>query len=169
MTEYFKLLRNEKSYLKLLKEAAEPKVKIPVKHPGVLNVPEGKNVEDLPYEHFAALAKTKGFGEISKALTNLHTWNKDKNPTLASWADKMQEKLSKEFSEAANEAVEMKDDEKEDEKEVEEISIHQPERPQGGFGSIAGRPSGGSQGGFGSIGGKSTQGGFGSIAGRPQK
>jgi hypothetical protein len=111
---------NEKSYLSLLKgmatgkpakaknveyvaEADEPQVKIPVEHPGVLEVPEGKNVEDLPYSHFAALAKKKGFGEISKALTNLHTWNKDKHPALASWADKMQQRLHNEFSEEAKE------------------------------------------------------------------
>ena len=97
----YKLLKEEKTYLQLLKEKVlreqPPQVKIPVEHPGVLEVPEGKNVEDLPYEHFAALAKKKGFGEISKALTNLHTWNKSKNPKLASWADNMQARLSKEF------------------------------------------------------------------------
>ena len=43
--------------------------------------------------------KRKGFEEISKALTNLHTWNKDRNPKLANWADKMQQKLHNEFSE----------------------------------------------------------------------
>lgn len=97
----YKLLKEEKSYLNELKEKVireqPPQVKIPVKHPGVLEVPEGKDVESLPYEHFAALAKKKGFGEISKALTNLHTWNKEKNPKLANWADKMQERLAKEF------------------------------------------------------------------------
>ena len=108
----YDLLHEEKQYLNFLKESVtkrktlkedEPQVKIPVKHPGVLDVPEGKNIEDLPYEHFAALAKKKGFGEISKALNNLHVWNKDKHPVLAAWANKMQERLSKEFSEAANE------------------------------------------------------------------
>jgi hypothetical protein len=84
-------------------EADDSKVKIPVEHPGVLEVPEGKDVESLPYSHFAALVKKKGFPEISKALTNLHTWNKSKNPKLSSWADKMQERLAKEFSEEAKE------------------------------------------------------------------
>ena len=96
---------SEKTYLKSLTEAVQKeqagKVKIPVKHPGVLEVPEGKNVDDLPYEHFAALARKKGFGEISKALTNLHTWNKERDPKLASWADKMQQRLHNEFSEEA--------------------------------------------------------------------
>lgn len=73
----------------------EPKVKIPVKHPGVLEVPDGKNVEDLPVGHFVGLAKRKGFGKISKALINLKVWNKEKNPTLSSWADNMQEKVAK--------------------------------------------------------------------------
>ena len=112
---WFKLLNDEKSYLKVLKENKSfvkeaGKVKIPVEHPGVLEVPEGKNVEDLPYSHFAALAKKKGFGEISKALTNLHTWNKDRDPKLSGWADKMQQRLHDEFSkEAASEAVKVSD------------------------------------------------------------
>lgn len=101
----FQLLHEETSYLGILKEQ-EPNVKIPVEHPGMLEVPEGKNVEDLPYDHFAALAKKKGFEKISRALNNLHVWNKDRNPELASWANKMQEKLSNEFSkEATSEAV----------------------------------------------------------------
>jgi len=108
----FKLLHEEKQYLQILKESVtrkailkenEPNVKIPVKHPGVLEVPEGKDVENLPYSHFAGLVKKKGFPEISKALTNLHTWNKEKNPTLSSWANKMQDRLSNEFSEEAKE------------------------------------------------------------------
>jgi len=84
----------------------DPKVKIPVEHPGVLEVPEGKNVEDLPYSHFAALAKKKGFGEISKALTNLHTWNKTRDPKLSNWADDMQAKLSKEFKKSESQVQE---------------------------------------------------------------
>jgi hypothetical protein len=89
----FKLLKEEKSYLNFLKEAS-PNVKIPVKHPGILNVPEGKDVEDLPESHFQNLIKKKGWEEVSKALTNLNTWNKSKDPKLSNWADKMQQKLS---------------------------------------------------------------------------
>ncbi|MGD2072715.1 MAG: hypothetical protein PVG65_04425 [Candidatus Thorarchaeota archaeon] len=90
----------EEEYLQNLKvmhgiTEQKPKVKIPVEHPGLLEVPEGKNVEDLPLSHFKALIKKKGWEKISKGLTNLHTWNKDKNPKLASWADKTQEKLAK--------------------------------------------------------------------------
>lgn len=73
----------------------EQKVKIPVEHPGVLEVPEGQNVEDLPESHFKALIAKKGWAEISRALTNLHTWNKEKNPSLSAWANKMQETLGK--------------------------------------------------------------------------
>jgi hypothetical protein len=94
----YKLLEEEKSYLNILKEA-QSKVKIPVEHPGMLEVPEGKDVEDLPYSHFQALAKKKGFGKISRALNNLHVWNKEKNPSLAAWANKMQDRLSNEFKE----------------------------------------------------------------------
>lgn len=80
------------NYLKMLKEATN--VKIKVKHPGVLEVPEGKDVEDLSMDHFKKLIDKKGWEEISRALTNLHTWNKNDNPTLATWADSMQAKLS---------------------------------------------------------------------------
>lgn len=89
---------NKNQYLQRLKETRvlrEQKVKIPVEHPGVLEVPEGKNVEDLPEAHFKALIAKKGWEEISRALTNLHTWNKEKNPTLSAWANKMQETLGK--------------------------------------------------------------------------
>ena len=94
----FKLLNEEKNYLDILKEG-KSKVKIPVEHPGMLEVPEGKDVEDLPYSHFSALAKKKGYGKIAKALTNLIVWNKTKNPSLSAWADKMQNKLHDEFRE----------------------------------------------------------------------
>jgi hypothetical protein len=83
----------EKSYLEQLKEQAE--VKIPVKHPGVLEVPEGKDIENLGEDHFKALISKKGWEEISRALTNLHVWNKDRNPSLAAWANSMQGRLSK--------------------------------------------------------------------------
>jgi hypothetical protein len=86
----------------------EPQVKIPVKHPGVLEVPEGKDVESLGEDHFKSLIDKKGWEEISKALTNLHTWNKDKNPSLASWANNMQEKLAK-WVEGKRESGEMKE------------------------------------------------------------
>lgn len=69
--------------------------KIPVTHPGVLEVPEGKKVEDLGKDHFNGLIQKKGWGEVSKALTNLETWNKNKNPKLSSWAGNMQKSLAK--------------------------------------------------------------------------
>ena len=93
----YKLLNEEKSYLKLLKNTVlkEQKIKIPVKHPGALEVPEGKDVEDLGAAHFQALIKKKGWEEISKALINLKVWNKSRDAKLSSWADNMQEKLAK--------------------------------------------------------------------------
>jgi len=77
-----------------LNNLLEQKVKIPVEEPGKLEVPEGKNVEDMPESHFQSLIKKKGWGEISKALINLKVWNKDKNKKLSGWADNMQEKLA---------------------------------------------------------------------------
>lgn len=68
---------------------------IEVKHEGILEVPEGKNVDDLPIKHFQSLIDKKGYGKIIKALTNLEVWNKKKNPELSSWAKNMIEKLQK--------------------------------------------------------------------------
>lgn len=95
---YFDLLQNEKKYLSELKNiyTREQDTKdIEVEHPGILEVPEGKSVEDLGEEHFKALAKKKGWDAISKALMNLVRWNEKKNPSLSSWAHGMQRKLSK--------------------------------------------------------------------------
>lgn len=93
----YQLLHEEKQYLDLLKGTVlkEQKVKIPVKHPGALEVPEGKDVEGLGAGHFQTLIKKKGWGEVSKALINLKVWNKSREPKLSSWADNMQEKLAK--------------------------------------------------------------------------
>jgi len=92
-----------------LGELNEQKVKIPVKHPGVLEVPEGKDVETLPMNHFEDLVKKKGWETVSKALTNLNVWNKKNNPTLSNWADGMQAKLAK-WVEGQREEGELKED-----------------------------------------------------------
>lgn len=72
-------------------------VKIKVKHPGILNVPEGKSVQDLNYSHFKILVDEHGFSAISKALVNLEVWNKENNPDLSMWAKNMRDKLAEEF------------------------------------------------------------------------
>lgn len=89
----YKLLYNDEIYLKELKETKQ--VKIPVEHPGLLEVPKGKDVEDLSLDHFKKLIRKKGWEEISKGLINLKTWNKKRDPKLSSWADKTQETLAK--------------------------------------------------------------------------
>lgn len=73
----------------------EQDVNIEVKHEGVLEVPDGKNVDDLPFSHFEKLAKKKGLGKITKALNNLQVWNKNDDPKLSKWADNMIDKLNK--------------------------------------------------------------------------
>ena len=65
-----------------------------VKHPGVLEVPEGEDIESLSLSHFVNLAKKKGRSTIVKALMNLYRWNKNDDPKLSAWAKDMQEKLS---------------------------------------------------------------------------
>lgn len=68
---------------------------IEVKHKGILEVPEGKNVDDLPLSHFVDLAKKKGLSKITKALNNLQVWNKNDDKKLSKWAGDMIDKLNK--------------------------------------------------------------------------
>lgn len=79
------------------KNMNENNVEIEVKHEGILEVPEGKNVDDLPISHFEKLAKKKGLGKITKALNNLQVWNKNDDPKLSKWAGDMIDKLNKKF------------------------------------------------------------------------
>lgn len=68
-----------------------------IKNPGLLEVPDGKKVTDMPVSHFVALAKTKGKDKIIRGLLNLYSWNIKKNKTLSDWAKDMKEKVSKEL------------------------------------------------------------------------
>ena len=67
---------------------------IEVKNKGILEVPEGKNVDDLPLSHFVKLANKKGLSKITKALNNLQVWNKNDDPKLSKWAGNMIDKLN---------------------------------------------------------------------------
>jgi len=88
-----------KEFLRMLElvgeELTEAKVVIKVKHPGILEVPPGKKVNELPVEHFIKLAKKKGYAAIIRALNNLQIWNKNRNKELSEWAKKMKEQLRK--------------------------------------------------------------------------
>jgi len=77
------------------KIVCEGDTEIEVKNPGILEVPEGKSVNDLPMSHFEKLAKKKGLGKITKALNNLQVWNKNDDPELSKWAGNMIDKLNK--------------------------------------------------------------------------
>lgn len=68
-------------------------VDIEVKHSGLLEVPDGKEVDQLPQSHFQQLIDKKGYEAIIKGLTNLEVWNKNKNPKLSQWASNMADKL----------------------------------------------------------------------------
>jgi len=76
-----------------LDEATDVK-KIKVKHPGILEVPEGKSVRSMSEKHFKELIKRKGWAPISRALMNLVRWNKNRDESLSHWAHGMQKKLS---------------------------------------------------------------------------
>ena len=82
---------------RLGKKLHEQDVEIEVKNEGILEVPEGKNVEDLPMSHFEKLVKKNGLGKVNKALNNLQVWNKNKNKKLSKWAGDMIDKLNKKF------------------------------------------------------------------------
>lgn len=67
-------------------------VKVKVKHPGILGVPEGKKVWSLKKSDIISLCKKKSKAAISKAVQNLIRWNRNKrspgaNKTRA-WANK---------------------------------------------------------------------------------
>lgn len=70
---------------------------IETKNPGILKVPAGKNVDDLPQSHFENLVDKIGYEKVIRALTNLEVWNKDKNKALSTWASNMADKLKKKF------------------------------------------------------------------------
>lgn len=72
----------------------KPQVRIKVEHPGILEVPKGKKVNELPFSHFQKLAKRKGVAAVVRALNNIKVWNKRKNPSLAAWAERMQNRVS---------------------------------------------------------------------------
>lgn len=73
----------------------KPKVKLQVKHPGLLEVPEGKNFWDLPLSHYKKLVKKYGYAAVAKALTNLEVWNRKREPEIAKKAKEIREKLDK--------------------------------------------------------------------------
>jgi len=68
-------------------------VDIDVKNPGLLEVPPGKEVNELPQSHFQNLIDRKGYEKVIRGLTNLEVWNKNKNPKLSQWASDMADKL----------------------------------------------------------------------------
>lgn len=72
-------------------------VEIEVKNKGILEVPEGKNVDDLPMSHFEKLVKKHGLSKITKALNNLQVWNKNDDKKLSKWAGNMIDKLTKKY------------------------------------------------------------------------
>ena len=69
------------------------KADIKAKNPGILEVPEDKNVQDLPVKHFKSLIDKRGRAPIIRALTNLEVWNKSCNKSLSSWAKSMKKSL----------------------------------------------------------------------------
>jgi len=73
----------------------KPKAKIVVKHPDILEVPEGKKFWQLPLSHYVKLVEKHGYREIARALTNLEVWNKRQHPEIAEKARDILERLKK--------------------------------------------------------------------------
>lgn len=69
-------------------------VKVKVKNPGILEVPDDKNFYDLPQKHFIGLAKKKGKAAIAAALNNLVRFNVNKNPEISKKAKDLITKLT---------------------------------------------------------------------------
>lgn len=74
-------------------EAAE----IEVENPGLLEVPKGKKVDELPFSHFEKLVNKKGYEAVIKGLNNLAVWNKNDDKQLSDWAKNTMEKLKEKF------------------------------------------------------------------------
>lgn len=96
-----------------LVESKKKDVKIEVENPGLLEVPEGKKVYDLPVSHFKKLIDKKGREKIIRGITNLEIWSKNDDPKIASWAKKMKKSLEgygekKEKSESLKEKLDGK-------------------------------------------------------------
>ena len=81
--------------MEILSEDGEKNFKIKVKHPGILEVPEKKDIRDFSVKHFKKLINKKGWEKVSRALINLQVWNKNKNPELSKWANSMHDRLAK--------------------------------------------------------------------------
>jgi len=77
------------------KRNAKKKVTVTVKHPGILEVPKGKNFWQLPFKHFTDIAKKYGYTPVIKALTNIEVWNRKKHPDIEEKAKKIRLKLTK--------------------------------------------------------------------------
>lgn len=73
----------------IINEAAD----IKAKNPGILEVPSGKSVDQLPVSHFKSLIDKIGREKVIRALTNLQVWNKNDNKKLSNWAKDMKDKI----------------------------------------------------------------------------
>lgn len=89
----FKLVESVDSKRKIV----EAKVDIPVKHEGILEIPEGKTIRELPISHFERLVKEKGYEPIIRALNNLVVWNKNDDKDLSSTAKAIMDQLRKKY------------------------------------------------------------------------
>lgn len=83
----------------------EQTIEINVKHPGLLEVPDGKNVDDLPMSHFEKLVQKNGLSKITRALNNIQVWNTNRNPKLSRWAHNMINKLKKKYDTETDESL----------------------------------------------------------------
>lgn len=89
----FKLVESIDSTRKIV----EAEVNIPIKHEGILEIPEDKTIRDLPISHFERLVKEKGYESIIRALNNLAVWNKNDDKDLSSTAKAIMDQLKEKY------------------------------------------------------------------------
>lgn len=74
----------------------EQTVKVKVEHPGILEVPEGKEVDDLPLDHFVKLANKKDTDGDFNLIGTMKYKGRSK---IQSWTSRMY--IAKEFANRA--------------------------------------------------------------------
>ena len=86
-----------KNLIESLRIDEKEKVKIKIKHPGLLDIPEDKKFWQMPFKHYTDLVDKKSYSKVIKALNNLKVWNEEDNKDISNRAEKLMNRLKKKF------------------------------------------------------------------------